>query len=266
MKVNRIDTRSLFNRKVLILRGLFVFVGLVLMFSSCSIINPTQMLRTPRDYSYNKFSDTVFSPEYIISPNDEFSFMVYTLDGERLIEFTQGSQNNQSRNQGQSYVVHYDGTAKLPVVRDVKISGMTERQAELYLEDMYSEFLNRPFVQIRVTNKRVIIFPGGDGGNAKVVNLVNNQTSLFEALALAGGINDGRANKIKLIRGDLKNPKVYKINLSTIEGMKEADLTLQANDIIIVEPRAKVAQRILREITPYLTLASTMLVIYGLFK
>ena len=239
---------------------------LVLLFSSCSILNPTQMLRTPKNFEYAKFVDTVFSPEYIISPNDEFSFMVYTLDGERLIEFTQGNQIIQSRNQGTSYIVYHDGTAKLPVVRDVKISGMTERQVELYLEDMYSEFLNKPFVQIRVTNKRVIIFPGGDGGNAKVVNLVNNQTSLFEALALAGGINDGRANKIKLIRGDLKNPKVYKIDLSTIEGMKEADLTLQANDIIIVEPRAKVAQKILREISPYLTLVTTMLVLYGIFK
>lgn len=235
-------------------------------FSSCSIINPTQMLRTERGFKYDKFSDTVFSPEYIISPNDEFSFMIYTLDGERLIEYTQGGQNSQNRAQGYSYVVQLDGTAKLPIVRETKLSGMTEQEAEKYLEGMYSEFLNQPFVQIKVSNKRVIIFPGGDGGNAKVINLANNQTSLFEALALAGGINDGRANKIKLIRGDLKNPQVYKINLSTIEGMKEANLTIQANDIIIVEPRAKIAQKILREITPYLTLVSTMLVIYGLFR
>ncbi len=266
MKMDRIDIKSLLDYKRLNFRFLLVFFGFLLVFSSCSIMNPTQMLRTPKDYAYTKFSDTVFSPEYIISPNDEFSFMVYTLDGERLIEFTQGSQSNQGRNQGSSYTVYHDGTSKLPVVRDVTLSGMTERQAELYLEDMYSEFLNKPFVQIKVSNKRVIIFPGGDGGNAKVVNLANNQTSLFEALALAGGISDGRANKIKLIRGDLKNPKVYKIDLSTIEGMKEADLTLQANDIIIVEPRAKVAQKILREISPYLTLVSTMLVIYGIFR
>ncbi|MDD2412239.1 MAG: polysaccharide biosynthesis/export family protein [Bacteroidales bacterium] len=247
---------------------LWHFAALIVLvaFSSCSIINPTQMLRTKAGFEYNKFSDSVFSPEYILTPNDEFSLMIYTLDGERLIEYTQGNQNTLNRSQGASYIVQLDGTAKLPVVREVKLSGMTEREAEKYLEGMYSEFLNHPFVQIRVNNKRVIIFPGGDGGNAKVVNLENNQTSLFEALALAGGINDGRANKIKLIRGDLKNPQVYKIDLSTIEGMKEANLTIQANDIIIVEPRARVAQKILREITPYLTLVSTMLVIYGLFR
>lgn len=244
---------------------LFVILIVLVVFSSCNIVNPTQMLRTKKGFEYDKFSDTVFSPEYILSPNDEFSFMIYTLDGERLIEYTQGSQNTQNR-QGSSYAVQLDGTVKLPIVRETKLSGMTEREAEKYLEDMYSEFLNQPFVQIRVNNKRVIIFPGGDGGNAKVVNLIYNQTSLFEALALAGGISDGRANKIKLIRGDLKNPQVYKIDLSTLEGIKEANLTIQANDIIIVEPRAKIAQKILREITPYLTLVSTMLVIYGLFR
>ncbi|MDD4574823.1 MAG: polysaccharide biosynthesis/export family protein [Bacteroidales bacterium] len=265
MKILKKTTNTLQLLKQL---KLWHFVALIVLvaFSSCGIVNPTQMLRTERGFKYDKFSDTVFAPEYILSPNDEFTFMVYTLDGERLIEYTQGNQNSQNRAQGSSYVIHRNGTAKLPIVRETKLSGMTEQEAEEYLEGMYSEFLNKPFVKIQVTNKRVIIFPGGDGGNAKVVNLVNNQTSLFEALALAGGINDGRANKIKLIRGDLKNPQVYKIDLSTIDGMKEANLTIQANDIIIVEPRAKIAQKILREITPYLTLVSTMLVIYGLFR
>jgi len=151
-------------------------------------------------------------------------------------------------------------------VRETKIGGMTEKEAEKYLESIYSEFLNQPFVQIKVSNKRVIIFPGGQGGTASVLKLQNNQTSLFEALASIGGINDGRADKIKLIRGDLKNPQVYLIDLSTLEGMKKANLILQANDIIIVEPRAKIPQKIISEVTPYISLITTALLIYGLFK
>jgi polysaccharide biosynthesis/export protein len=84
-------------------------------------------------------------------------------------------------------------------------------------------------------------------------------------LAKAGGIQDGKAHRIKLIRGDLKNPQVYLIDLSTIEGMTKANLTLQANDIIYVEPRDKVPQKVLEAITPYLTLLTTFLLIYGLF-
>ena len=128
---------------------------------------------------------------------------------------------------------------------------MTLREAGLYLEEAYSEYLNNPMVRLQVMNKRVTIFPGGSGGSAKVINLVNNNTTLIEALALAGGINDGKAYKIKLIRGDLKNPTIYQIDLSTVEGLKQADLVLQANDIIYVEP-AKVLTQFMKDFNPYL--------------
>lgn len=233
-------------------------------FSSCKLLNPTQMLRTPKNFNYSTFSDSMYQQSYIISPNDELIFRVYTLNGDKLLEISSATQNISA---GQiSFTVDPNGFVKLPIVRETKIGGMTEKEAEKYLEGIYSEFLNQPFVQIKVSNKRVIIFPGGQGGTASVLKLQNNQTSLFEALASIGGINDGRADKIKLIRGDLKNPQIYLIDLSTLDGMKKANLILQANDIIIVEPRAKIPQKIISEITPYISLITTALLIYGLFK
>jgi hypothetical protein len=41
---------------------------------------------------------------------------------------------------------------------------------------------------------------------------------------------------------------------------------LQANDIIYVEPRARYGERIIQQISPYLTIFSTALIIYGLVK
>lgn len=244
---------------------LIIIVASFLGLNSCKIINPTQMLKTSKDYKFDQFNDTILPKEYIIAPNDELTFRVYTLNGEKLIEMSTGSSQSQTSN-GITYLVDANGMVKLPIVRITKLSGMSETQAELYIEDMFSEYLNKPFVQIKVTNKRVIVFPGGEGGVANVIKLQNNQTTLFEALAMVGGISDGRADKIKLIRGDLKNPKVYLVDLSTLEGMKQANLILQANDIIIVEPRAKVAQKIIREITPYISILTTTLLIYGIFK
>ncbi|MFA5194625.1 MAG: hypothetical protein WC401_02395, partial [Bacteroidales bacterium] len=84
-------------------------------------------------------------------------------------------------------------------------------------------------------------------------------------LAKAGGINDGKAHKIKLIRGDLKNPKVYIIDLSTVEGMTKANLIVQANDIIYVQPRNKIPEKIINVLAPYLTLLSTFILVYELF-
>ena len=99
-----------------------------------------------------------------------------------------------------------------------------------------------------------------------MITLENTNTTLLEALALAGGIEDGKARKIKLIRGDFKNPKVYLIDLSTIEGMTNGDIIIQANDIIYVEPVLHPARTILAELTPIVSLLTSFLLIWSLLN
>lgn len=64
-----------------------------------------------------------------------------------------------------------------------------------------------------------MVFTGRGSGH--VVPLDNEGMSLIEVLGLAGGITGSKAYRVKLIRGDLRNPQVFLINLSTIEGMKK---------------------------------------------
>lgn len=234
---------------------IMIFLG------SCKVFVPYQMLRQGK-YPISQFPDSVQQQEYRIAPNDMLSMSVFSNNGENLIDPTGGKQ---IQNSELSYLVEFDGQVKLPVLDRIPISGLTLREAEKMLEERYSAYYNQPFVQLQVTNNRVIIFTGGQGSEAKVLPLENTNTTLFEALAMAGGIQDGKAHRIKLIRGDLKNPQVYVIDLSTIEGMTKSNLVLQANDIIYVQPRDKIPQKILDNITPYLTLTSTILLIYGLF-
>jgi polysaccharide export outer membrane protein len=120
-------------------------------------------------------------------------------------------------------------------------------------------------VQLRVVNNRVILFPGGRGGTSSVIYLENTNTTLFEALARLGGISDGMESRVKLISGDPENPQIYLVDLSTIEGIKNANLVLQDNDINYVEPMERVPQRILENVTPYLSLVTTALLVYSLF-
>lgn len=167
---------------------------------------------------------------------------------------------------GLSYKVEFDGTVKMPTLGHVLLKGMTVREAELFLEQKFSVFYNKPFVLLEVINRKVTIFPGNEG-SAKVVSLKNENTTLLEGLAEAGGIaNSGKAYKIKLMRGDLKNPQIYLIDLSTIDGMKEADLVLQANDIIYIEPTLRVDKALIGEILPYLTFITTMIIFVQFIK
>lgn len=247
------------------MRQIIIIIIALVFFTSCKVLTPEQMLRTPSSYEYSDLSELERFEEYRLAPNDRLSFQLYTNQAEKLIDPIDPTRTRQTDGR-RNYLIEHDGKVKLPILGRIEIAGTTLREAEEMLENEYSEYYNRPFVQLSVTNNRVIIFPGGRGGSAKVIYLENTNTTLFEALAMAGGITDGKAHKVKLIRGESKNPDIYNIDLSTIEGIDSANLILQANDIIYIEPRERVPQRILEHVAPYLSLASTLLLIYSLIN
>ena len=262
IKMNQIKVRVRTMRKAL---NILLIVAMSMMFASCHYFHPSRMLRVPSNFEYDKFNYREAERDYALAVNDRVVIRVYPQDGERLITNTDASVNfnNNNMQYGSGYVVEYDSTLRLPVIGRVPVVGMTIRDLEAFLEKEYSKYVNNPYVMVNVANKRVIVFPG-DGSSAQILTLTNNSTNLLEALAMVGGIHDGKAYNIKLIRGDLKSPQVYKIDLSTLEGMKEADLALQANDIIYVEPFYNYFKRFTSEISMYLAVISSITLIVSL--
>jgi len=245
------------------MRKLLLLAGIALLFSSCGWLNSSIMLKTGKNYQYSKSPDSTKNADYIISANDVIEFRIFSNDGFKLIDLTSLNQSNRDyqMNNRMDFLVEFDGNVKLPILGRTKLTGLTVREAELMLEEKYASYYVKPFVLMSVQNKRVIIFPG-NAGDAKVIPLLNNNTTLIEALALAGGISDdGKAQKVKLIRRINDKDEVYLIDLSKIEGIKQANLVLQANDIIYVEPRKKIASRALAEIAPIVSLLTSTLVL-----
>ncbi|HSV88478.1 MAG TPA: polysaccharide biosynthesis/export family protein [Bacteroidales bacterium] len=248
------------------MRILKLFLLFLLIFPSCTALNPERMLRTPGDFQFGNPADLLANDQYRLAPNDEITFRLFTNEGEILIDPVSVAAGHQIINQTVTYLIEHDGSIKLPVLGFTDLAGLTIREAEVMLEKEFSRYYNNPFVQIRVVNNRVIVFPGGRGGASNVIYLENTNTTLFEALARAGGIADGKASRVKLIRnGDGNAPQIYLINLATIEGINNGNIVVQANDIIYVEPRARVGQLILENITPYLSVVTAALLVYSLF-
>ncbi len=222
------------------------------------------MLRTPKDFAYDKLNDSLTTQDYRIASNDILTVKIFSNDGFKIIDLANTSQFYQFEI---NYVVERDGRAKLPLVGYVNIKGMTVREAEVYLEQVYDNFYVKPFITVKIINKRVIVFPG-NGGKAQVVTLANNNTTVIEVLALTGGIaEDGKAYKVKLIRNDgTKKPKVYLMDLSEINGITAGNTVVLANDIVYVEPRYRFAKTILGEITPVLSLLTSSFLLYSFIK
>jgi polysaccharide export outer membrane protein len=224
------------------------------------------MLKTDKNYSFDKLPDSTKAADYRISPNDIMEFNIYSNDGFKLVDLTSlnGSTSQALRFQnGLEYLVESDGNVKLPILGRMMLSGMTIREAETHLEEKYAAFYVRPYVVMSVLNKRVIVFPG-DPGDAKVINLKNNNTTLIEGLALAGGLSEnGKAKMIKLIRQKGDKHEVYLIDLSKIQGIQMASMVLQANDLIYVEPRRRYASRFLQEAAPVVSLVTSAFILFS---
>jgi polysaccharide biosynthesis/export protein len=244
------------------MRKIALALLIISVFSSCRLLRPSLMLKTPKGYTYDQISDTMTLDEYRLSPTDALQFRLLSNEGFKLLEMTTVNSTTQTYDA----TIESDGTVKMPLIGRVKLVGMTVREAEQLLETRFSEFYVGPFVTIRVTNKRIAVFHG-TGGVGRVVPITNNHTTVFEALALAGGIaEDGKAYKIKLIRQSKPKPRVFMIDLSTIDGLKDGNVVVQANDIIYVEPRNRVAQRLTTEVIPYVSLITSFILIYSLIK
>ncbi len=251
---------------------LYLFVLAAL--AGCNALYPSLMLKTAKDYHFDKLIDSTTAVNYKISANDFLNMRLFSQDGFHIIDLT--NTNSGSGGGGTStaagvttsidYLVEADGTVNLPVIKKTEVAGLTIREAAEMLEKKYSTYYIHPYILLQVSNRRVIVFPG-DPGTAKVIPLVNNNTTLIEALALAGGLTEsGKAKEVKLIRGDPAKPQVYLIDLNTIAGIKQGNTILQANDIIYVTPQRRPTLVLLERITPVLSGISSILLTLVLLK
>lgn len=195
---------------------------------------------------------------YELKPNDILLLDVFTNEGERLIDpnmelaANAGQQQLQFKDKFQ-YIIQVDGSANFPIIGNTQLAGKTLFEAENEIAARFNDIYKGSFVKLRITNRRVFVL-GAPGG--KVIPLLNENTSLIEVLASAEGLDFGaKAQNIKLIRGE----SVYRINLSTISGMKETNMMVKPGDVVYVEPWRRPWLETLRDVSPALSLVSSVL-------
>ncbi len=252
----------------LLRRTLWPFLLGVLLLTGCTI-NRDIMFKTDNAYVFDEFKDST-ALQLKLQPNDVFQFRLFANDGFKMIDLISEGATREAQQLVRtafSYTIEYDGLAKMPLLGRVSLKGMTVREAELILEEKYSKYYNKPYVQLMVVNRRVVVFPGG-GGDARLIPLENNNTTLLEVLGLAGGLNKrGDARKVKVFRYDNAGKRlVYQFDLSTIDGLQYADMVMQGDDVVYVQPNPDIAREALQDITPIVGLLTSIALIIGIFR
>lgn len=272
------------------LRFLLLWSCPILFLSSCATYKANLMFQPLNekgeiDESQLSQQMSLVSKQYQIQPGDYLSVRVFTNNGESILDpngevrfggpgglgglnpgtgasagsvgstatgATAGPAPGGDADNLPSFLVQADGRVRLPMVEMVPVAGRTLLQVDSLLESLYSKYYKEVFVVSRVTNRRVFVL-GAPGG--KVITLNNENTTLLEVLAQAGGLSSlggggemGNAHNIRLVRGlDPKTAQVQQIDLSTIEGMRKANLQVTANDVVYVEPVRRPGAEALRD-------------------
>ncbi|RZJ79264.1 MAG: hypothetical protein EOO47_11330 [Flavobacterium sp.] len=97
-----------------------------------------------------------------------------------------------------------------------------------------TKLLKDPIIDLSVVNLKVTLL--GEFSKQGNFLLERENTTLIDIIGEAGGITKTADPKsLKIIRGDRSNPELIYVNLSDINSLASKKLTLQNNDIIILQ-------------------------------
>lgn len=242
------------------MRQFLVFVGLVVVFSSC--ISHKQLLILNEGDPYIDDSTAVIEnlPEPIIQTDDRLFIRVSAFDDETAAPFMQsfgfggqnqggGNQNNMmgamggfGNNQNNpmqqlmiGYLVDDEGNIEYPVVGTVNLKGLTIAEASKKMYTILDEYLVNYSVDVQFMNRRVTV--SGEVVQPGLVQLDRNQISIIEAIQRAGGITPfSNTDEVYVIR-EIEGERIFgKVSLKDRDIVNSQFYYVYPNDVIYLQP------------------------------
>lgn len=234
------------------MRG-FILFSFVLIFASSCISNKriTYLQNLPGNDpigldEFIPFAE--YDKNYILQPFDVVDIDFASADEEltKAFEF-QGSRNMRMGGGGMmmgagdiffmtGYVIDVDGYVSLPRLGKIKVSGLTEEQARVKVEEAISEyFKDDVYVRLRIGGIRFTAL--GEFNNSGTKVMLKHRATIFDAVAMAGESNIlAKKNKLFLIRQYDGGSKIHQINLNDRALLASPYYFIQNNDILYLEP------------------------------
>ncbi|MEM7658913.1 MAG: polysaccharide biosynthesis/export family protein [Bacteroidota bacterium] len=176
--------------------------------------------------------------EHLIQPDDKINLSVWGHDD--LGVGSAFSVYSSSLEQGKYISVDQEGQISLPLIGVVKLSGLTAREANLYLTRLYKKYIQNPIVYLRILSHQVTIL--GEVNSPGNFFLPKQRSTLIELIGEASGFtNFADKRQIRIIRTHQNQEKEeIEVDLTLYETLYDSKLFLQNEDLIYIpERRAK---------------------------
>ncbi|MDB5110842.1 MAG: polysaccharide export protein [Mucilaginibacter sp.] len=224
-----------------------LFLLFILILSSCTPykqipyfqdLNSDQILRE----KINNYSPLIVQPADVLGINvtsrspessNIFNYNLSRVDGNNF--------NTAPDNPVFGYLVDENGFIHLPLIGEFKAAGYTTSQIREKLNTLLLTYYKDPVVNIRILNFKVSIF--GDVARPNVYTLQNEQTSILDALTLAGDLNITAVRKnVLLIRMENGERKYIHLDITSKKLIESPYYYLKNNDQVYIQPgRSKFA-------------------------
>ncbi len=278
--LGKIQIGSMFkiSRKVNLL-GVGIYLLAIILCASCVRVDT-------RNITYFQSRDTLayqvmppITPQVTrIQPDDILAVVVSSLSEESNVLFNATNENSLTMSRfggggvaGQQplgYLVDSMGKIEMPLIGKLKISGYTLEQAADTLKQRLLTYLKEPTVNVRFLNHKFSVL--GEVSRPGVFNLIDNHTTLPEAMAMAGDLTIyGLRKNVMLIRTTAEKREVVRIDLTQRDFFNSPYYYLRNNDVIYIDMnkgKVTTTDQRLQLLPIYISIVTTLLVVVNLFR
>lgn len=228
------------------MKQLSYFVLAALLLTACQSYKKVPYLQDVEVVEQAQQKDNLYDAR--IMPKDLLTIVVSCTSPELAVPFNltvaspssialSGSSNVTSQPVLQPYLVDNEGKIDFPVLGELKLGGLTKKQAEQMIVEKLKPYMKEtPIVTVRMVNYKISVI--GEVARPGTFTISNEKVNLLEALAMAGDMSVwGLRDNVKLIREDVTGKQqIITLNLNKAETILSPYYWLQQNDIVYVTP------------------------------
>lgn len=184
--------------------------------------------------------------EYVLQPHDIVDIDFATPNEELLRAFEyQGTTTARTGAGGggamdifyfSGYALDKDGFVRMPVLGQIKLSGLTEEMARNKVQEAIGVYFKEEVeVRLRIGGIRYTTLGEFNSVGPKVI--LKNRATIFDAISMAGESNIlARKNELFLIRQYDGGTRIHQINLNDRQLLASPFYFIQPNDILYLQP------------------------------
>lgn len=220
-----------------------IVLNCLILLGACRSYQDVRYFQNIDQLPSSTLNDSAIMYQPHIVADDVLSITVTALDASSVAAFNlpvvaflaPGANELSSSQTLQCYLVNPEGYINFPILGMLKVGGLTKQECIEYLQDLISQYVKDPIVNIQFMNFRISVL--GEVNKPGTFRLSNDRTSILDAIGEAGDLTIyGERNNVLLIRDNNGKKEFHRFDLTRSDIFASPYYYLQQNDVIYVEP------------------------------